>query len=452
MTLSENDWLDAEARAILAKRSAAPALRAPEMADNNFMSDPLDRPIGQFVRPFVWRDPATMPRRQWLYGRHLIRKFVSVTFAPGGVGKSALVLAEAMAMASGKPLLGTRPQNRLRVAYWNGEDPFDETERRALAACVLHDLGPDDLEGWLHLGSGREDELIIAEQTAAGAFILSPNVEAVLDTIRALRLDVVMIDPFVSSHRVTENDNNAIDLVAKRWGKIADLTNTAIELVHHTRKTNGAETTVEDGRGAVALLNAARSARVLNPMSKDERERAGVDANEAYFRVESGKANLAPPAQGAEWFQVASVDLGNGDEEEPGDNVGAVRSWQWPDPFDGVSASDLLAVQNAIATGGWRESAQAREWAGKAVAESLGINLDDKAGKQRVKGLLATWLKTGALMRVMAPDKTRQNRPMIVVGKWAETDATHQCTTLHHNADEAGVEPSATLHHLHRHL
>ncbi|WP_269514134.1 AAA family ATPase [Brevundimonas subvibrioides] len=384
-------------------------------------ADDLDRPLGQFVRPFVWRDPATMPRRQWVYGRHLIRRFVSATFAPGGVGKSALVLSEAMAMASGKPVLGIRPRERLRVGYWNGEDPFEETERRALAASLLHDLYRDDLEGWLHLGSGREDEVIIAEQGPSGATILGPNVEAVLDTIRTLRLDVVIIDPFVSSHRVTENDNNAIDLVAKRWGKIADVTNTAIELVHHTRKTNGAETTVEDGRGAVSLLNAARSARVLNAMSKEERERAGVKPGEAYFRVENGKANLAPPAEGADWFQVASVDLGNGDDYEPSDNVGAVRTWQWPDAFDGVTAADLLAVQRAIDGGQWRENSQANEWAGRAVADTLGLNLDDAGDKSKVKSLLARWLKEGALNRVMAPDKTRQERPMIEVGKWAET-------------------------------
>lgn len=384
------------------------------------VTDPIERPLGQFVRPFVWRDPATMPRRQWVYGRHLIRKFVSATFAPGGVGKSALVLSEAMAMASGKPVLGIKPRERLRVGYWNGEDPFEETERRALAASLLHDLYPDDLEGWLHLGSGRDDEVVIAEQTGSGAVILGPNVEAILETIRALRLDVVIIDPFVSSHRVTENDNNAIDLVAKRWGKIADVTNTAIELVHHTRKTNGAETTVEDGRGAVSLLNAARSARVLNAMSKEERERAGVKPGEAYFRVENGKANLAPPAEGADWYQVASIDLGNASEYEPSDNVGAVRTWQWPDPFDGISVNDLHAVQVAIDAGQWRENAQASNWAGQPIADVLGLNLDDKSDRQKVKSVLARWLKEGVLVKVMAPDKTRQERPMIEVGKWAE--------------------------------
>ena len=72
------------------------------------------------------------------------------------------------------------------------------------------------------------------------------------------------IDPFISSHRVMENDNNAIDAVAKTWTGIADATNTAIDLAHHSRKTGGAEVTVEDGRGAVVLLNAVRSARVLS--------------------------------------------------------------------------------------------------------------------------------------------------------------------------------------------
>ena len=42
---------------------------------------------------------------------------------------------------------------------------------------------------------------------------------------------------------------------------IADATNTAIDLAHHSRKTGGAEVTMEDGRGAVVLLNAVRSAR-----------------------------------------------------------------------------------------------------------------------------------------------------------------------------------------------
>jgi hypothetical protein len=45
--------------------------------------------------PHVWRDPATIPPRAWLYGRHYIRKFVSCTVAPGSLGKSSLAVVEA---------------------------------------------------------------------------------------------------------------------------------------------------------------------------------------------------------------------------------------------------------------------------------------------------------------------------------------------------------------------
>jgi RecA-family ATPase len=60
--------------------------------------------------PFIFRPPETLPRRQWLYGRHYIRRFVSGTVATGGMGKSALALVEALAMATGRDLLAHRPR------------------------------------------------------------------------------------------------------------------------------------------------------------------------------------------------------------------------------------------------------------------------------------------------------------------------------------------------------
>lgn len=384
------------------------------------VNDRQDTALTHFVRPFVWRDPSTLPRREWLYGHHLIRKFVSATFSPGGVGKSSLVMTEAMAMASGKSLLGVPIRKRLNVAYWNGEDPYEETERRAFACALHHGLGAEDLEGRFLLGSGRDDPLVIAEQTPSGTTILAPNIERVMETARACNLDVIVIDPFVSSHRVTENDNGAIDMVVKAWARIADKANVAVELVHHTRKANGNETTVEDGRGASALLYAARSARALNVMSREEGEKAGVDKHRSYFRVDNGKANLAPPPDGSDWYHMIGVDLGNGDAFNAPDQVGVVTRWQWPDPFDGVQVSDLLAVQRKVDGGVWRENSQAKEWVGIAVADVLGLDLQDKAAKQKVKGLLARWLKEGVLVKVMATDEHRKERPVIEVGRWTE--------------------------------
>ena len=33
--------------------------------------------------------------------------------------------------------------------------------------------------------------------------------------------DVLIIDPFVSSHEVPENDNGAMDRIVKEWGRVA---------------------------------------------------------------------------------------------------------------------------------------------------------------------------------------------------------------------------------------
>ncbi|TXM65883.1 AAA family ATPase [Methylobacterium sp. WL12] len=368
--------------------------------------------------PYRWRDPASIPPREWLYSRHLIRRFLSTTVAPGAVGKSSLVLVEAIAMATGRPLLGVTPPGRLRVWYVALEDPLEEIERRGAAICLRYGIEKAELEGRLFLDSGRTSEIVIATTTKDGAKVAEPVVEGLVATITANQIDVVTVDPFVSSHRVSENDNAAIDLVAKAWNRIAETGRAAIELVHHVRKGQGggAEFTVEDGRGAGALLAAARSARVLNPMSKDQAERANLASHRGYFRADNGKANLAPPPDRSEWFKLASVELGNG--PGGGDHVAVVEPWQWPDLLEGVTVDDLRKAQRAVAAGRWRENAQAKDWAGIAIAEALGIELD-VAGKARVKAMLRTWIGTGMFVVVEAMDSMRRPRSFVEVGEAA---------------------------------
>lgn len=367
--------------------------------------------------PFTWRDPASIPTRQWLYGRHLIRRFVSATIAAPGVGKSTLGLAEDVAMATGRALLGQRPDGHLRVWSWNGEDPLEEMQRRVAAICLHYGVMPEEIGDRLFLDSGREKEIIIASAERNGFTIAMPVVSAVKQAIGDCRLDVLRIDPFVSCHRVIENDNNAIDGVVKQWAKIADETNCAIELVHHSRKTGGAEVSVDDARGASALLGAVRSARALNVMTDDEAARTGVENRRTYFRVDNGKSNLAPPPDKGEWFHIVSQGLGNG-AGGPQDMVGVAVPWQWPNALDGLSVADLRKVQERISEGEHAANVQATNWAGYAVAEALGIDISDKAAKERVKSLLRTWIANKAL-RV----ETRRNgakgrdQDFIIVGE-----------------------------------
>ena len=366
---------------------------------------------------FVWVDPAKFPRRRFLYGTSYIRKFLSVDVAPGGVGKSSLALVELLAIASGKDLLGITPTETGCVWYHNGEDPLEEVDRRIIGAAMHFEIEPAVLETRLFRSSGRDTHLVIAEQQREGAVILKPNVQAVIDTIRQHNILVARFDPFVSTHMVTENDNNAIAAVAREWAQIADITGASIALTHHSRKSNGNQTTIEDARGAVALIDASRSVRALNSMSEDEAAKAGVTTRRAYFRVDQGKVSMGPPADKAEWYHIASVQLPNGDAFEQGDSVGVVEPWEWPDPFAGISSDDAVRVQQAVSQGGpWREDVRAAAWVGHRVATVLGLDSKTPVEREKVKGLIRTWVKNGVLETHDGYDEKSNPRTFVRVG------------------------------------
>jgi len=371
---------------------------------------------------YRWIDPLSIKTREWLFARHFIRRYLSVTVSSSGIGKSSLELLDAMCMASGRDLLTGGRITPRRVWYWNGEDPYEELQRRIQAIALHYRLTDGDLGDRLYIDSGRDQRIEIArDDRRTGIVVARPHVDSIISTIRENNLDVLMVDPFVSTHGVPENDNGAIDRVAKEFAGIASAGNCAVEVVHHVRKTNGAELTTDDARGAGALVAAARSVRILNAMTADEAAKAGIEVNErrAFFRVDNGKASMAPAAEGAGWRHLVSVGLGNGTGAYPEDQVGVVTAWKWPDAFAGMTSDDLKAVQNKIAGGKWRDSVQATDWVGLAVADVLAIDLDDPASKQRVKTMVRTWVKSGALKVIDGTDDKSRKRKMVEVGTWA---------------------------------
>jgi hypothetical protein len=233
-------------------------------------------------------------------------------------------------------------------------------------------------------------------------------------------IDVLIVDPFVSSHTVSENDNMAIDLVAKQWGAIADACNCSINLVHHVRKQNGEAATADSARGASSLIGAARSVLVYNRMTKDEADKAGVPPEQAryHFRVDNDKANLAPP-ESADWYRMNNVDLDNGDA------VGVACPWKMPDAFDGVSVRDTMEMQKRVGEGPdgsgathWRESSQSKEWVGHAIADACRLDSGDDRDKAKIKSMIKTWLREGVLETVEMEDNHRHAKRFIIVGNW----------------------------------
>lgn len=380
----------------------------PPMGDEPVQPEPI------VATPFTWRPEAQIPARQWLYGRHLLRRFVSVDVAAGGVGKSSVKIGEALAMATGRNLYGSDVSGGpLSVWLYNLEDPAEESERRIHATAKWFRVAPEDVEGRLYVDSGRDQRCVIATETEYGARIAQPVYEQLKAQLLARQIDVLIVDPFVSSHEVSENDNRAIDAVVKAWGRLADECNCSINLVHHVRKGNGQESTADSARGAKALVDAARSVIVFNRMTPEEAGLAGVaeDQRGFYFRTQNDKANLAPPDKAA-WYRMNNVSLDNGDQ------VGVACPWKWPELFDGISTRHLIAAQTAVSQGSWQADPRSKgRWVGVVIAQVLDLDLE--LNRKRIGKIFAEWVENGSFEIVEKLNEDSKPRQFVEVGKWA---------------------------------
>lgn len=106
-------------------------------------------------------------------------------------------------MISGRPLLhGIAPIHSLNVWIFNGEDPIEEMHRRLAASAKLYGIKSGDCNGRLFVDSGRDTKFVIAEAKGGGLTIVRPIVDAIKQRIIENNIDVLVVDPFVSTHRV----------------------------------------------------------------------------------------------------------------------------------------------------------------------------------------------------------------------------------------------------------
>src|SRR5262249_7417622 len=193
-------------------------------------------------------------------------------------------------------------------------------------------------------------------------------------------------------------------------------TRAAGEIFHHPSKPKPGqgEATVEDARGASAIIFAVRSARVLNFMTPEEAKRLGIaeDDRRLHVRITNGKANMGPLGK-ASWFKLEVENLPNGDE------IACASPWKPPDPLQGVTAADMHKCRTLAQTGAYRLDSRASDWVGYMVAEVLGINVVHGADNKRediarIKQILKTWIKHGVLTTEKRRDSNRKERDFVI--------------------------------------
>jgi hypothetical protein len=348
---------------------------------------------------------------------------LTATTSAGGIGKSSVQLVEALSMTLGldlfSPVRSPLPTGPLRVWLHNGEDPVDEVKRRIDAVLRHYGFATADLGGRLHVTSGRDERIVIAREVRGEAVIVEETRASVVATIVSRGIDVLILDPFISTHQVSENSNGSIELVAHAWRSIAEETRTAIELAHHHRKpAPGSESSGDEMRGASALRDAVRAARTIGVMSKKDARTAGVEPDDAASCIwmASSKANLTRRSDKRHWIRLVGVDIKNAAPPYASDEVGVATAWDFPSTDTTLAPTTVQAALQAIAKAhveDRRFSKASTGWVGLIVANALGLDVSRPANLSHVAMVVLTLEKQG-LIRKNRYRCARQGRPVPV--------------------------------------
>jgi bifunctional DNA primase/polymerase-like protein/AAA domain-containing protein/primase-like protein len=342
------------------------------------------------------------PPREWLFGNIFARSFLSVLQAEGGTGKTALRYAQLISCAAGHSLTGDYLFQRCRVLIICLEDDIKELRRRIWAVCKHYGIARKDLKGWLFYCAPGINGGKFMTMDNRGFILegkLANNIEAEVITHK---MDIVSIDPFVKSHGVPENNNNAIDAVAQILVGLAHRYNIAVDTPHHVSKGPPDPGNADKGRGASSMKDAGRLVYTLNVMSAKEAESLGILEHERrlYIREDKGKVNIAPPARVAKWYKLIGVKLDNGNDLYPnGDEVQTVEPWSPPANSPSFLDPDVYQrILDEIDTGfpdgnRYSESSRAQDRAAWRVVTKHAPGTTE----QQARDMITDWLRQGVL-------------------------------------------------------
>ena len=380
--------------------------------------------------PMTWPTPvaqfneADLPKRRWIYGNHYCRGFVSVTASAGGIGKTSLTMVEALAVATGRPLLGEKVHEQCNVWFICLEDPMDELKLRLAAIMREYNVTHDEIRGKFFMDAEDTINITLAMETRDGLVENTPLANAMRDKIIENNIGLVISDPFISMHAVNENSNPSIQAVVAMVRRITRETGCAFGMIHHIRKTGGEDATIDSVRGAGALIGAARSARVLNKVSKEDASELGVNEIDAMglFRVDEGKGNLRP-LESAVYRRMKSVKLDNGE------SIGVAVVYSLPCLWDGMTTRVVNNMLTEIDKGidGERYSSRPQDkarYVGSVVSGYTFANPDHKKSARQAKQIVAEWFETDLLEEVAYRSESQRKERMGVqaTGRVGEQD------------------------------
>ena len=291
-------------------------------------------------------DAAELSSRPWHIHGLAMLGHLSLILSPGGVGKSTLGMTIGVGSALGRHQIipgysGVRSGNALIL---NTEEDEDEMKRRLAGVLQRHKITAAQLKGKLFLKSLFGDNAALGQYNE-GLYCLTETrfFEKLVAFCKEQQIDLIVLDPLIGFHNEEENSNGIMEEVATLLRRLARETGAAVLVIHHTRKGSGGNDTeahagdMDAGRGASALVAAARIAITLARMSKKTAKEEGIDWALArnLRRIDDAKMNYAPSSEEAKWFELRSTKIANGE------------SVPVPMPFNMDAVAERKAAQEA---------------------------------------------------------------------------------------------------------
>ena len=387
---------------------------------------PAAPPPSIIAAPYKWLDPSKIPPRPWVYGNQLLRGSVSMIVAPGGAGKTALATGMALSLVTGRDFMGSKVwHGPKKVWLWNLEDSVEELSRGLQAAATYWSISADDLNGNLFLNSALSGDQLKLVSNRSGSLQEDYDVaEAIVSQLVENKIDVLFIDPFVSSHDANENDNKSMDAVVKLLALIAYEANCSIVLLHHTNKAFG-QVNENSARGASSVVNAARSVVTINPLNDADAKLYDIDEDEmaSYIKLHDHKNNRISACRASSYFKFESVMIQTSDGVE--ESVGVIVPADLEIHEAQVLTENQIAhIQFEMGEGFDRHYHTAGKWIGHAVGKIMNLDVKKKNHKARIKDMIHELESNGYVQIVTGKDNGGKDVKSYIIGTKAKPFAS----------------------------
>ena len=258
------------------------------------------------VRGHLERVP--LPRR-YLLNDCLPAGKVGSIVAPGGTGKSQLVLQLAISVATGLPLAGGAwgIGESGGVLMLCAEDDVEEIHRRLYytARATKDGAMPENLISLLDRrlfvrSMVAENNLMTVVEAVHGNIYRTEYTDRLIATARLIPdLKLIIIDPASRFRGGNENSSDDVTRFIETLEYVSKQTGASVLAVHHANKASmqGSEQTQAASRGSSAFSDGIRWQMNLAGMTEKEAKSYGIpdDQRHMYLSATVTKNNYAPP-------------------------------------------------------------------------------------------------------------------------------------------------------------